>query len=466
MIAGKSPLYLLALACNFLFSLEAAISEYGTTVIAVSLKATPMNASAFLFWYFLAISVGVSFASWLSHRVQPDRALLAVFGMASVLAFLGSCSESIFEFALVRIGIGILQANMVVFLGTLIVRNTPPQVRGNVFSATGVGIGLGYFTAPFSLTIMLHFGWGWRYVYAATGLGMLLLLPFFWRMQRLSHCSAPYMEKSIIHYMDLLSIVFLSGVLCSGAMLLHPSSPFPSNFWRIVLIVLCFISIWGTYWSSKRCDIPALDVQLINHSGTGPFLLACILSFFATYLVAFVAPYLAFSMASTWTGMGVFLLVAFPIGFALGSAVAGRIVIYLGPGCFAFWSHVGCAVAAFVGAALILLESQVWLAMAYLAGGTMRGATIAPMSSLVALQVPLYRLPSLLSISSISRSIGMLLGVAVAAHMWNLFGLDAIISKENISHANILQFSIIIYMLAAVLQSLAALLLVRYKNIK
>ncbi len=467
-IAVGSVRYLLVLTCNFLFSLEAALSEYGIATIAVSLKTTPVGASAFLFCYFLAASVGVSAAPWISHRVRPDRALLVTFGLAATVALLGSRSGNEAEFTLARIGIGLLQANMVVLLGTLIVRDAQPQERADIFSATGVGIGLGYFAAPFALAAALHWGGGWRHAYIAVGLGLMLLLPVFWRMQSQPRPSGAGSETPAVDFFDLLSIVCLSGVLGCGAMLLHPSSPLSGGLWYLIWTGLCAISLWGVFWTSNRCDSPALDVQLIRHGGCGSYLLACLLSFFATYLVAFVAPYLALSLTSAGANMGVLLLVAFPIGFALGSGVAGRVAAYLSPGWLAVWSHIGCAVTSLAGAFLILLDSPVGLTVAYLTSGAMRGATIAPMSTLATLQAPVYRLPSLLSTTSVFRSVGMLTGVAVAAHVWRLRGLDVVMATDitrEIAHAKVAGFGAMVYALAAGLQTLAALLLLRYRRL-
>jgi Major Facilitator Superfamily len=458
--------YALVLVCNFLFSFEAAVTEYGAAAIATGLKVGPVEASAFLFWYFMAAAVGVAAAPWIAARVRPERALWVTLAAAAGCVVLGAQAHSAGDFTLMRVGLGLLQANMGVLLGLLIVQGSQVHERHEIFAATGVGIGLGYLAAPLALAAAAHAGGSWRHAYVAAACGMLVLLPLLWRLVRRS--TSPQPSPGKVDPIDLLSIASLVLVLASGAMLLHPSSPLPGGGWRALWVVLGVTGTWGVLWTSTRCDSPALDVQLIRHSDCGPFLVAGLLSFCATFLVAFIAPYLALYSASARADVGALLLVAFPIGFALGGAATGRVGAAFKPGQMAVWAHAGCAVASLVGAWLVRFDSPAVLALAYLASGTLRGATLSPMATLATLQVPMFRLSSLLSTAAVFRSTGMLLGVGLAAHTWRLSGLESLVPcdlERDAQHLAVANLASLVYLSAAALQAIATALLLRYRRL-
>lgn len=460
-------LFFFTLLCNFIFAYETAMVEYGVATIAAELDANPVEASGLLFWNFLAAAVGVASAPYIGSGVSPLRCIRIGIALAIMTAVIGCIIHAVMDFSLVRVAFGLLSANVGVFLASFIGQSTTADERTTVFGGTSIGIGLGYLCAPLAIAMSLRMVGTWRYAYGSVILGLMLIL---WMSRALDgQQRRDEITVASRNGMDFLSLSSLVVFLACCAFVVHPSSPLSKGYLSIMLIVLGGLAFYGVFWTSRRCDNPAMDLQLVFHAKAWPLLLGTLLSFCATFLIAFIAPYLSLYSVSAREDIGVLLLASFPIGFVIGGFLSSSILNALPFGRLAFLAHIGCGIAAVAGAWLVRLDSPAVLAIAYLASGTMRGITIAPMGTIATAQVPVYRLPSFLSTVTIFRSMGMLIGVGMAAQAWNYFGIDQMLveaTEINLQHAIVAQHASQLYLAATVLYALASILLFKYRNLK
>ncbi len=460
-------LFFFALLCNFIFSYETAMVEYGVATIAAELNADPVEASGLLFWNFFAAAVGVAIAPYIGSGINPLRCVRIGVALAIMVAVIGCIIRTVMDFSLVRIALGLLYANVSVFLAAFIGQSTTANERTAVFGGTGIGIGLGYLCAPFAIAMSLHMAGTWRYAYGSIILGLILILLLSRTVDDQQRSGE--MSGASRNGLDLLSLCSLVIFLACCAFAIHPSSPLAKGYWTIMLAGVGGIAFYGVLWTSRRCDNPAMDLQLVIHAKAWPLLLGTMLSFCATFLIAFIAPYLSLYSVSAQAEIGVLLLAAFPIGFALGGVLSSSVLAALPFGRLALLAHLGCALAALAGAWLVRLDSPAVLAIAYLASGTMRGITIAPMGTIATVQVPVYRLPSFLSTVTIFRSMGMLIGVGMGAQAWMYFGVDRVLAEAgeiDVQHAIVAQHASQLYIVATVLYALACTLLSKYRHLK
>jgi len=459
-------LFFFALLCNFIFSYETAMVEYGVATIAAELHADPVEASGLLFWNFLAAAVGVASAPYIGSGVSPLRCVRIGVALAIMAAVVGCIIHTVMDFSLVRVVVGLLSANVTVFLAAFIGQSTTPDERTAVFGGTSIGIGLGYLCAPLAIATSLHMAGTWRYAYGSVILGLMLIL---WMSRAVDDHVRSDESGSPRNALDFFSLISLVVFLACCAFVVHPSSPLAKGYWPVMLAVLGAFAFYGVLWTSKRCDNPAMDLQLVFHAKAWPLLLGTLLSFCATFLIAFIAPYLSLYSVSAQAEIGVLLLAAFPIGFALGGLLSSSVFNGLPFGRLAFLAHMGCGMAALAGAWLVRLDSPAVLALAYLASGTMRGLTIAPMGTIATTQVPVYRLPSFLSTVTIFRSMGMLIGVGMGAQAWMYFGVDQTLAEAaeiDAQHGIVALHASQLYVATAVLYSLACALLSKYRHLK
>ena len=461
-------LFFFALLCNFIFSYETAMVEYGVATIAAELNADPVEASGLLFWNFFAAAVGVASAPYIGSGISPLRCIRIGVALAILTAVVGCIISTVMDFSLVRVALGLLSANVSVFLAAFIGQSTTADERTAVFGGTSIGIGLGYLCAPLAIAMSLRMTETWRYAYGSVILGLMLVLWLSRTMdaqQRRDEMAGASSRDAL----DFLSLISLVVFLSCCAFVVHPSSPLAKGYWPIMLVAMGGIAFYGVLWTSRRCDNPAMDLQLVFHAKAWPLLLGTMLSFCATFLIAFIAPYLSLYSVSARADIGVLLLAAFPIGFAIGGALSSSVFNASPFGRLAFFAHIGCGIAALAGSWLVRLDSPAVLAIAYLASGTMRGITIAPMGTIATVQVPVYRLPSFLSTVTIFRSMGMLIGVGMGAQAWMYFGVDQMLAEAadiNFQHTIVAQHASQLYLAAAVLYALACVLFSKYRHFK
>jgi hypothetical protein len=456
-------LYLLSLMCNFAFSYEAAIAEYGMANIAANLESDPATASGILFWNFFACAAGAAVSPYLASRMDSLRAVCVCVFAAAIAIVLGCNAHIASHLILVRMVIGFLSTNATVFLGIVIAQRSAPHDRTAVFGGTSLGIGLGYLCAPIAMAASVFLAGNWRLAYGSVAIAFLFV-PWLTRMLPPAEPADEPSSEGISRW-DLLNMSSLGVLMLSGALMLHPASPLRQHLaWLAVVAAVAGIFM---VWTGNRSSNPVLDLRLLRYAKAEPLLFATLLSFCGAFLVAFVAPYLAIYRVHAGAVIGILLLGAFPIGFATGGALASSLLREWPAGRLAMWSYVAAAAVATTGAGVVQMNSAIALALIFFLAGTLRGISIAPMATLATLQVPVYRLPEFLCAVTIFRSVGMLIGVGAAALAWRHFGLDLalpLIAEGNPQENMLARYASCVYIATAIIFASTAFFLRQYAS--
>lgn len=398
----------------------------GTSAISVSLSGSALNTAlptlteafqvspADIAWVTISFSLMMAMLatvfgrlSDLTGRSRPFAIGIAVGLAGTVLSGLSQdLTQLIFARILQGTGAALAGANSLVYLIEIYPQSRRGFVVGTFEACIAIGMGFGPVIGGLLLGMI-----GWRAVFFVQipfGLLILALVPKFMK--------EPVRDRPKSHQFDFAGAIVFALAVAPMMYALTKASEY-GLFSPIVIgcFLLSLVSAFTFVKIEQRVPEPMVSLSMFSNWSFSAGNLAKVCGYFGFASNSFMLPFYwdrALGLPATELGL---VLTAFPIGMLIGSVVFGPLSDRVGTRVLA---TAGMVLLALAAASQTIVQPEMGvvpvMAAALLAGiGT--GAFIAPNDSSILSVVPRDRLGVANGVMSISRTLGMLFGSAVAA---------------------------------------------------
>ncbi|ULT59207.1 MFS transporter [Neobacillus drentensis] len=283
----------------------------------------------------------------------------------------------------------------------------PPTERGKALGLIGTFVSLGSIAGP-SLGGLLVSAFGWEYIFWVNIPIGLIAISFGWRILP---ADLTFVKAKLDVLGSILFSVFIIS-LFSGLLL---GQQFGYQDIRILgALILAVVTFIFFLWTESRTEQPMLQFSLFKNASFSLSILCGCLVFVSTFCFNIISPFYTQNILHLPPLSAGLLLMLFPITMSIVAPLSGALSDKIGSELLTFIGLVIMVIAQ-VGLSTLHASSSILFVGSLVAIlGFGNGLFQSPNNSLVMSSVPRSQLGIAGSINSLTRNIGMVVGIAVA----------------------------------------------------